>query len=190
MPKIKGKGNETGIESVHSHQKTSDLIEKEIRHFLRSSKKPAIHFKIPGCGTESRKNLKVIYREIELLHLARTKTYHSSDLIGTTIISIVIGAVGKTKLNLGITPGLPILFLVTVLISSLIPLYIKKKKDWLIHGHRSGGDEGVVTFRAPQAVWHTHRQRYYRVPSHRALSPNPALLHSLFCPKNFFLSTL
>ena len=39
MPKIKGKGNETGIESVQSDQKTSDLIEKEIRHFLRSSKK-------------------------------------------------------------------------------------------------------------------------------------------------------
>ena len=142
VPKIKGKGNETGIESVQSHQKTSDLIEKEIRHFLRSSKKPAIYFKIPACGTESRKNLKVIYREIELLHLARTKTYHSSDLMGTTIISIVIDEMGKTKLNLGITPGLPILFLVTVLISSLIPLYIKKKKDWLIVGHRSGRRRG------------------------------------------------
>ena len=138
MPKIKGKGNETGIESVQSHQKTSDLIKKEIRYFLRGSKKPAIYFKIPACGTESRENLKVIYREIELLHLARTKTYHSSDLMGTTIISIVIGAVGKTKLNLGIIPGLPILFLVILLISSLIPLYIKKKKDWLIVWHRSG----------------------------------------------------
>ena len=126
VPKIKGKGNETGIENVQSHQKTWELIEKEIRHFLRSCKKPAIYFKMPACGTELRKNLKVIYREIELLHLARTKTYHSSDLMSTTIISIVIDEMGKTKLNLGMTPGLPKLFLVILLISSLIPLYIKK----------------------------------------------------------------
>ena len=128
MPKIKGKGNETGIESVQSHQKTSELIEKEIRHFLRSSKKPAIYFKIPACGTESRKNLKVIYREIELLHLAGTKTYHSSDLMGTTIISIVIDEMGKTKLNLGITPGLPILFLVTVSSLHSFPFISKRKR--------------------------------------------------------------
>ena len=141
VPKIKGKGNETGIESVQSHQKTSELIEKEIRHFLRSSETRDL-FQDTRLWNRIEKESQVHYRGIELLHLARTKTYHSSELMGTTIISIVIGAVGKTKLNLGITPGLPILFLVILLISSLIPLYIKKKKDWLIHGHRSGRRRG------------------------------------------------
>ncbi len=127
VPKIKGKGNETGIKSVQLHQKTSDLIEKEIRHFCEAVKNTAIYFKISACGTESRKNLKVFYREIELLHSARTKKYHSSDLMATTIIFIVIAEMGKTKLNLEITPGLRILF--SLFSSSLHRfLFISKRK--------------------------------------------------------------
>lgn len=52
------------MESVQSHQETSDLIEKGIKYFsrTRAGKRPAIYFKIAASGTESKKNLKVIYR--------------------------------------------------------------------------------------------------------------------------------
>ena len=50
VPKIKGKGNETGIESVQSHQKTSDLIEKQIRHFFcKSVKNPRSISRYPAA---------------------------------------------------------------------------------------------------------------------------------------------
>jgi len=61
----KSTGKETGIESVKSHRKPQARIEEEVGHFLRGTKKPAIYFQISGCGTESRKNLKAIYEEIE-----------------------------------------------------------------------------------------------------------------------------
>ncbi|MBW1888563.1 MAG: hypothetical protein JRI52_09485 [Deltaproteobacteria bacterium] len=72
--------------------------------------------------------------EIEPLHLARTGTYHSTAWMATTIMSIVIDAVGETKLYLEITPGLPILFLVILHIFSSIHLYIKKKANQFYTG--------------------------------------------------------
>jgi len=75
----KSRGKESEIESVQSHQETSDLIEKGIKYFsrTRTGKRPGIYFQIPGCGTKSRKNLKAIYREIEPLHTARKNMCHS-----------------------------------------------------------------------------------------------------------------
>ncbi len=66
----KSRGKESEIESVQSHQETSELIEKGVKYFsrTRTGKRPAIYFKIAASGTESKKNLKVIYREIEPLH--------------------------------------------------------------------------------------------------------------------------
>jgi len=63
----KSKGKESEIESVQSHQETSDLIEKGIKYFsrTRAGKRPAIYFKMAASGTGSKKNLKVIYRQIE-----------------------------------------------------------------------------------------------------------------------------
>ncbi|MBW1943707.1 MAG: hypothetical protein JRJ51_12850 [Deltaproteobacteria bacterium] len=94
----KSKGKESEIESVQSHRETSDLIEKGIKYFsrTRTEKRPAIYFKIAACGTGSKKNLKVIYRQLEPLRLARTGSYHSSAWIATIIMPIVVGAVKKT----------------------------------------------------------------------------------------------
>ncbi len=105
----KSKGKESEIEIVQLHGETSDLIEKGIKYFSRTGtgNRPAIYFKIAASGTESKKNLKVIYRQIEPLRLVRTRTYHSSAWIVTIIIFMVIDAVGKTSLYLGITRGLP-----------------------------------------------------------------------------------
>ncbi len=105
----KSRGKESEMESAQSHQETSDLIEKGIKYFSRTGtgNRPAIYFKIPACNTGSKKNLKVIYRQIEPLRLVRTRTYHSSAWIVTIIIFMVIDAVGKTSLYLGITRGLP-----------------------------------------------------------------------------------
>jgi len=41
------------IRGVH-HYLCDKGVKKEIKHFLRSREKPAIYFKIPDCGNESR----------------------------------------------------------------------------------------------------------------------------------------
>jgi hypothetical protein len=123
----KSRGKESEIESVQSHQETSDLIEKGIKYFsrTRAGKRPAIYFKMASFGTGSKKNLKVIYRQLEPLRLARTKTYHSGAWIATIIMPIVIGAVRKPGYILGSPPVFLDSSSLFPLLFSLPPLYQK-----------------------------------------------------------------
>lgn len=94
----------------------------------------------------------------------------------------------KTWLYLGIAPGVPGLFLVVPLAFFTAPFVSKRRRtSW----YRSSevGEEEVLTFWAPQAVWHTHWQLYYRVPSHRVLLPNPVFLQSRLSSRSPVFST-
>ena len=186
----KSRGKESEIESVQSHQETSELIEKGVKYFsrTRTGKRPAIYFKIAASGTESKKNLKVIYRQIEPLHLAQTGSYHSGAWIATIIMPIVIDAVRKPSYISGLPPVFLDFSSLFPLLFSLPPLYQKE-------GEPVGTDPQrwrttrVVTFQAPQAVWHTHRQLRDRVLSHRVLLPNPVFLHSRLSSRSPVFST-
>jgi len=106
-------------------------------------------------GTKPRRHLKLIYREFERLHLARTETYHSRAWTATTIMPIVVDAVEGTKLYLRITRGSPIPFLVILLIVSLIPFYIKKKAEYFILIRRSGGQRGTYCLSSISRLAHS-----------------------------------
>ncbi len=117
------KRDEIKIIRMPKRKEVLSPIEEEIYRLLLTPSEPSDLLQDTGFRERIQGHLEPINRQLKELHLVRSASDRFRAWIATLVMARVIGAVGGTKLYLGITRGRPVLFLIILLIVSLIVLF-------------------------------------------------------------------
>ena len=119
-----GEGKDAKVKIWKQSQPPSGAVENEIYQFVQSRKKLSDLFSDSGLQERIDTHLDPIQRELEQLHLARTKSDRMRVWTITALVYLIMLGIGGAKLFLGIARGRPVLFLVLLLIASVIVAFV------------------------------------------------------------------
>ena len=119
-----GEGRDAKVKIWKQSQPPSGAVENEIYRFVQSEKKLSDLFSDSGLQERIDTHLDLIQRELEQLHLSRTKSNRMRVWTITALAYLIMLGIGGTKLLLGIARGRPVIFLVLLLIASVIAAFV------------------------------------------------------------------